>query len=271
MNTNLLNIVKQIITENGEEVLNNAKRLKAFFNDLAQEVPKPLRLAFGRCIEEGAYTALKAAPDTSARAVCKAAFAQKLRDEDGLDAALSGEALDILEAALFGEAKRAAFCASCGKELEDGWKLCPQCGVAVGSTASPPQYQPPPDNAAPGAREKSIWDYFGTAMGSKYATFAGRARRKEFWYFNLVFTILYIICSIIDSAAALHFETLGWGILSSICWFGFLIPSLSVSARRLHDVGKSGWFILVPIYNIVLWCTEGNAGANSYGADPKLP
>jgi hypothetical protein len=103
MNTNLLAIVKQITAEYGEDVLGDANRLKAFFGDLAKDESKPLRLAFGRAIEEDAYNALKTSKDAAERAERKAAIAQKLLDEHGLDVALSGEALDILEAAMFGE------------------------------------------------------------------------------------------------------------------------------------------------------------------------
>jgi formylglycine-generating enzyme required for sulfatase activity len=102
MNTNLVTIVKQIITGYGEAVLADPQRLKAFLGDLAKDEPKPLRTAFGRCIEEGAYNALKTAADTSERAKRKAAVAERVRDEHGLDITLCGEALDILEAALFG-------------------------------------------------------------------------------------------------------------------------------------------------------------------------
>jgi hypothetical protein len=105
MNTNVVHIVKQIIADNGEAVLNDPKRLKAFFSDLAKDEPKPLRTAFGRCIEAGAYAALKDAPDAAERAERKAAIAQRLRDEHGLDITLCGEALDILEAALPAEKK----------------------------------------------------------------------------------------------------------------------------------------------------------------------
>ena len=50
-----------------------------------------------------------------------------------------------------------------------------------------------------------------------------------------------------------------------------LLPSIAVGIRRMHDVGKSGWFILIPIYNIILAATEGQAGGNEYGEDPKRP
>ena len=107
MNTNLLQIVKQITAQYGENVLADPARLKAFFSDLAKDEPKPLRIAFGRCIESGAYTALKAAPDAAERASRKAVIAQRVRDEHGLDAALCAEALDVLEAALYGPARAA--------------------------------------------------------------------------------------------------------------------------------------------------------------------
>jgi formylglycine-generating enzyme required for sulfatase activity len=102
MNTNLVTIVKQIIADYGESVLADPQRLKDFFSDLAKDEPKPLRVAFGRCIEEGAYNALKTAPDRNERTERKTVIAQRVRDEHGLDPAISAEALDTLEAALFG-------------------------------------------------------------------------------------------------------------------------------------------------------------------------
>jgi tetratricopeptide (TPR) repeat protein len=102
VNTNLLTALKQITAQYGEAALADPARLKAFFSDLAKDEPKPLRLAFGRSLEAGAYTALKDEPDAAERALRKTAIAHRVRDEHGLDPALSAEALDILEAALFG-------------------------------------------------------------------------------------------------------------------------------------------------------------------------
>ena len=51
--------------------------------------------------------------------------------------------------------------------------------------------------------------------------------------------------------------------------FAVMIPSLAVAVRRMHDVGKSGWYILIPIYSFILAVTEGEKGANQYGPDPK--
>jgi hypothetical protein len=103
MNRNLLKVVQQITTQYGEDILGDAKRLKSFFGDLAKDDPKPLRTAFCRAVEEGAYNALKAAPDAAERAGRKTSITQRVRDEHGIDPVLSIEALDILDAALFGE------------------------------------------------------------------------------------------------------------------------------------------------------------------------
>ena len=58
-------------------------------------------------------------------------------------------------------------------------------------------------------------------------------------------------------------------ILTDIYSLAILIPSLAVGVRRMHDVGKSGWFLLIPIYSLILAITEGNKGGNQYGSDPK--
>jgi len=61
----------------------------------------------------------------------------------------------------------------------------------------------------------------------------------------------------------------GRGIISTFYSFAVFIPSLAVLVRRMHDVGKSGWYCLIPIYNLILCCTEGEHKTNEYGPDPK--
>ncbi|HLD61324.1 MAG TPA: DUF805 domain-containing protein [Patescibacteria group bacterium] len=100
----------------------------------------------------------------------------------------------------------------------------------------------------------------------KYATFSGRARRKEYWMFILVNLIVGVILSFVDGAMGSAEE--GSGLLSSIYSLAVFIPSLAVAVRRMHDVNKSGWFIIVPIYNLVLACTAGTKGDNRFGPDP---
>ena len=98
----------------------------------------------------------------------------------------------------------------------------------------------------------------------KYAVFQGRARRKEYWYFflfNLLFGYAIAFFSVWISFPAIYL----------IYLLASLIPGIAVSVRRMHDVNKSGWFILIPIYNLILCCTEGTQGPNQYGTDPKRP
>jgi len=95
-----------------------------------------------------------------------------------------------------------------------------------------------------------------------YATFSGRARRSEYWYFFLFNIIAGFVLGFIGGLLKVS-------VLSSIYSLGIIIPSIAVGVRRMHDVGKSGWFLLIPIYNLILLCTEGEKKSNMYGEDPK--
>jgi uncharacterized membrane protein YhaH (DUF805 family) len=94
-----------------------------------------------------------------------------------------------------------------------------------------------------------------------YATFKGRARRSEYWYFTLFNALITVGIGLISIYVSPY--------LSNIYTLATIIPSIAVGIRRMHDVDKSGWFILIPFYNLYLACTEGTKGANSYGEDPK--
>ena len=131
MNANLLNIIKRIIAEQGEDILADSKRLKAFFMDYAKDEPKQERVAFGRCIEMGAYLELKNAGSADARQSKKTALADQLQANTGIDKTYCTDAADLLEAAVFGgvpEVKPTKnVCKNCGKELQEEWKACPYC------------------------------------------------------------------------------------------------------------------------------------------------
>lgn len=105
-----------------------------------------------------------------------------------------------------------------------------------------------------------------TAVLQKYAVFSGRATRPEYWWFFLANILISIILGIIDGALGL----LDVGI-ADVYSLAVLVPGIAVAIRRVQDVGKSGWFILIPIYNIILMATEGEQGANQYGPDPRNP
>jgi uncharacterized membrane protein YhaH (DUF805 family) len=105
----------------------------------------------------------------------------------------------------------------------------------------------------------------------KYAVFGGRARRSEYWYFALFLSIVLFLLEIISIVGLQASTQVGVvaGVLYIVFAIASLLPSWGVAVRRMHDVGKSGWFILIPIYNLVLACTAGDVGDNKYGPDPK--
>lgn len=110
----------------------------------------------------------------------------------------------------------------------------------------------------------------------QYADFNGRARRKEYWMFILFQIIFAIVMMMLDGALGTNFAPLPYGWLYAIYAIVTFVPGLAVAVRRLHDIGKSGWFyfiILIPligaIWLIVLFATEGTRGDNEYGPDPK--
>ena len=110
----------------------------------------------------------------------------------------------------------------------------------------------------------------------KYADFKGRARRKEYWMFVLFKFIFSIVAMILDNILGTAMEGVGYGLFYILYALAVFIPSLAVSVRRLHDVGKSGWMLLVglipiigAIWLLVLMVTDSKPGENKYGPNPK--
>ncbi|MDO5969025.1 DUF805 domain-containing protein [Flavivirga aquimarina] len=110
-----------------------------------------------------------------------------------------------------------------------------------------------------------------------YATFSGRARRKEFWMFVLFnFLILFALTFLIDFIDDLIGGNEVLTFVIFIYLLGMIIPTLGVISRRLHDTGKSGTYFLVyfipfigGIWLLILLTSEGDRGFNKYGPDPK--
>lgn len=106
----------------------------------------------------------------------------------------------------------------------------------------------------------------------RYADFSGRSRRKEYWLYILGLWLAIIVASIVDGILGLTGMIGGvYGPLTAIVYLGTLIPTIAVAVRRVHDSDKSGWFVLVPIYNLILMFLEGTKGPNRFGPDPKNP
>ncbi len=111
----------------------------------------------------------------------------------------------------------------------------------------------------------------------KYVDFSGRARRKEYWMFMLFHVIFAVAAVIVDDLMGLSFDESGVGLVYILYAVATFLPGLAVSVRRLHDIGKSGWMILISlipiiggIWLLVLAVTEGEPNANQYGPNPKL-
>jgi uncharacterized membrane protein YhaH (DUF805 family) len=105
----------------------------------------------------------------------------------------------------------------------------------------------------------------------KYAIFSGRTGRKEFWLFALYFYTLALIINFLDIFLGTIDEQSGYGVLSGIFTIGSIIPWVSITVRRLHDIDKSGWWyplILIPIVNIWLLSKKGDLEDNRFGKSP---
>ncbi len=109
-----------------------------------------------------------------------------------------------------------------------------------------------------------------------YFDFKGRARRKEYWMFVLFNLIFAILAFVLDNILGIAMEDVGYGPLYTFYVLGMLIPGLAVAVRRLHDIGKSGWLILIafiplvgPIWLIVQMVADSEQGENEYGPNPK--
>jgi uncharacterized membrane protein YhaH (DUF805 family) len=112
----------------------------------------------------------------------------------------------------------------------------------------------------------------------QYLDFSGRARRKEYWFFTLFHIIFYVVCMLLDAilgTSAGNGDD-GIGFLYLTYFLLTLIPSFALSVRRMHDIGKSGWMVLVsiipiagPIWLLVLTCMDSEMKTNQWGENPK--
>lgn len=110
---------------------------------------------------------------------------------------------------------------------------------------------------------------------TKYADFSGRARRSEFWFFHLFQLLFYGIIFFLSLVLAFLGQSF-FSIVFVLFCIGSIIPHFALMARRLHDIGKSGWYyfvVFIPligtVWLIILLLTEGDRGPNKYGPDPK--
>lgn len=194
--------------------------------------------------------------------------------------------------------ENAAVCTKCGVLVGDGNKFCPNCGaepdpLAVICVKCGYELKPIRHSGTSSAKTKKV-ESCDTYNGdndfiwavktcfSKYATFSGRARRKEFWYWYLFTCLTTIAAFLLGCLIAIIFQESNIGvaevfILSNGIWSLIIfLPNLAVTVRRLHDVGHSGWYYLIsiiPLVGVILLlialCTD-SVDDNKYGPNPKL-
>jgi uncharacterized membrane protein YhaH (DUF805 family) len=123
----------------------------------------------------------------------------------------------------------------------------------------------------------------------RYAQFSGRSRRREFWFFWLFYVAGSFVLMYIDAALGLGGSATGYaqggsvgfnlsgGLLTYFFMLALLVPMIAVAVRRLHDVDKSGWVLLIGLIPLFGWfyllfhyCQPGTAGSNRFGPDPKV-
>jgi uncharacterized membrane protein YhaH (DUF805 family) len=127
-------------------------------------------------------------------------------------------------------------------------------------------------------------EWYLKGIKDNYANFNGRARRKEFWMFFLFYVIFMFAAIIVDNILGTDFKvgngyyevSTGYGWIFTFYYLAMFCPYLAVGIRRLHDINKSGWFILVSlipligsIWLIILLFTDGNTESNQYGEPTK--
>ena len=132
-------------------------------------------------------------------------------------------------------------------------------------------------------------NWYLKVVKENYINFKGRARRKEYWIYGLIHSAILILLLMLDKILGLTFtsEIEGWdgemiildsgyGYLTSIYLISTILPSIGVTIRRLHDIGKSAWFILInfipffgSIYFLIVMIKDSQKDENKYGTSPK--
>lgn len=184
------------------------------------------------------------------------------------------------------------YCTKCGNEVGQN-AYCPHCGSMVVNNAADADSNgnsSDSQGADYGSAEVESFNLISAykSMFKKYAQFSGRSRRSEYWYAALAnFLIIFIaeIIFIIPTVSAFVLDEpsggtlVGMGILYVlivIYSLAVIVPLLAMEIRRLHDIGKSGWYLLLglipwvgSIIILVFTCMDSQPGPNKYGPNPK--
>jgi len=179
------------------------------------------------------------------------------------------------------------YCSKCGSETTSESKFCKECGNSLSASLPNDTIEEESTKSNEKSNSRKSLDApvevinetgvikmtFTEAIQSvlkNYANFSGRARRSEYWYWNLAVIILYVLLAIVGRFSDALSVVIG------LVFFASVIPSMTVLVRRLHDVDKSGWWLLlglIPIFGYIIisiWnIQEGTKGTNGHGENPK--
>ena len=169
------------------------------------------------------------------------------------------------------------YCRNCGNQIDDKAVICPRCGASVNPGWNPQQPQQFYNPGVPAPKVgflKAVSLFF-----TRYFDFQGRSRRSEYWWVSLfeclVITPLYIL-AIIGIAAESDGLMAFTLILMILYLLGTFIPNLAITFRRLHDIGKSGWWYLISFIPsvgstiILVLCCLDSTPDNQWGPNPKF-
>ena len=115
---------------------------------------------------------------------------------------------------------------------------------------------------------KNIFDWY-LEPWKKFAVGKGRAGRKEYWFFYLGNFVVGIVLSAMGGSLLGVANYTGFSSPSTLFELATVIPTIAVGVRRIHDTGHSGWWILLPIVNLIFLLIDSQDGENKYGANPK--
>ena len=157
-------------------------------------------------------------------------------------------------------------CTNCGNDNPQDARFCGLCGTTLTPIVPSDEVELPMVKF-----DEAIRRGF-----QNYAKFSGRATRAESWWWVLFIVLASIVLTVVDTFTA----TMGMfgdsGLLGGLFELATLIPSLALGARRLHDINKTGWWLLLWFVLVVGWIVlivwavqRGNKGANKYGLDPR--
>ena len=151
------------------------------------------------------------------------------------------------------------YCPNCGIETDSDGQFCGSCGANLQT-----------GEVVFGDLLPRVGFADAIKLGfNNYFTFSGRSRRSEYWYWALFYFLGSLVCQVLDTI-------IGVGVLDSLFTLLILIPGLALGARRLHDIGKSGWWQLLWFAIIVGWVIliiwnvrDSDQAPNSHGHNPK--